>query len=147
LVHAVLRKDFTMIRWWLSWIILWTPKDIKGRPRPHRSKNPKYETDWIWGLWDLVFALAQHMRLPKSRIDIIRCAFTLFEAEYTVGNKKKRFPLLLLSYIICSTDTWNPSILPFLKDRIEIGLALKNFYTTLMKTPKPRPLLRSPGVG
>lgn len=144
-VHAVLQKDIERIRWWLSWVILWTPNDAKSRPRPHRISNPKYQSDWIWGLWDLVFALAQHMRLPKSRTDIIRCAHTLFAADFTIGNKKKRFPLLLLSYFICSTYSWKPTTLPFLSDRIEIGLALKHFYTTIMKTPKPRPLLRSPG--
>ena len=114
LIHAVLRKDTKAIRWWLSWILLWTPNDSKGRPRPHRCSHHKYEKDWIWGIWDLAFALAQHIRLSKSFVNIIRYCHSVFALDYSVGSKKKRFPLLLLSFVICSTDKWEPLTLPHL---------------------------------
>lgn len=132
IIHAVLRGDIEMIQWWLSWIILWTPADAKGRPRPHRIVNTKYEKDWIWGVWDLVFALSQHMRLPNEMKTVIRHCQSLFAVDYTVGNKKKRFSLLLLAFYICSTDKWKPITMPHLSDRIMIGLGLKNFYKSIM---------------
>ena len=124
LVHAVLRKDVVGIRWWLSWIVLWTPSDSKGHPRPHRCST-KHEKDWIWGVWDLIFALARHIRLPKSSLNIIRSCHSVFSLDYTSGSKKKRFPLLLLSCMVCSTDKWKPITLAHIPQRFAFGLGLK----------------------
>lgn len=57
IVHAILRNDIESIRYWLSWLCLWTPNDAKSHERPHRCSKESHSKDWVWGLWDLIYAL------------------------------------------------------------------------------------------
>lgn len=139
IVHAVMRNDIKMVRFWLSWLFLWTGNDIKGISRPHRIKEEKYQKDWVWGLWDIVFSLSQHLRLRKESQAFIRYCHSLFSIQYTSASKKKKFPLLLLSFYLCTSraDTWKPITLPILPERIQFSIGMKSFYSAIMQSRQP----------
>lgn len=145
IVHAVLRNDIEGIHFWLSWLILWTPNDFKSKERTHRIKDTKYQKDWIWGLWDLIFALVQHLRLNKNYVKIIQYCQALFTFQFQQGSKKRRYPLLLLCFFLCTNkaDKWNMiKELPHIPERIQFGLGIQDFYKLLMSSlsqPSRRP--------
>ena len=136
IVYAVERNDIGAVRFWLSWLIQWMPDKTTGQKRVNRIQVEKYQKDWIWGIWDIIFGCANRTRLEQSYLTLIKHCHALFSIQYTCGCRKKRFSLILLAFFLCMNhaDTWKPIKLPNLPQRIQFGLGMKSFYASLKQT-------------
>ena len=134
---------------WIEWIIEYDTickqqkKILKCERREKIPVDPKFQTDSIWIVWDIIIKNIETINKDKNKAitkKIIDSLLTLFCLHYSSSCKKKRRYILYYAISIL-IDSYNPNI-EIIRDKSIIEKVLsqiKNIYKQIKKSEvKPK---------